>query len=63
MTSCVPTTVQLQTKSSTSYFRLMCAIILDGEVAGLAVQNWINEVLHLIVFWPKGFYVLSFIYL
>lgn len=45
-------------KSSTSYFRLMCTIILDWEVTDLAVQNWINEVLHLIVFWPKSFYVL-----
>lgn len=41
----------------------MCSIVLDGEVTGLAVQNWINQVLYLIVFWPKSFYVLSFIYL
>jgi len=37
----------------------MGAVILDGEVTGLAAQNRINEVLHLIVFWLKGFYVLS----
>lgn len=37
------------------YFRLMCTIILDWEVTDLAVQNWINGVLHLIVFWPKSF--------
>lgn len=59
--TCVPTTAQLETKRRTSCFRLVCAIILDGEVAGLAVQNWIN-ILRLIASWPKGFYVL-FIYL
>lgn len=36
----------------------MCAIILEWEFADLAVQNWINEVLHLIAFSPKSFYIL-----
>lgn len=56
--SCSHSSSATKRKSRTSYFRLMCAIILDWEVTDLAVQNWINEVLHLIVFWPNSFYVL-----
>lgn len=56
--SCSHSSAATKRKSRTSYFRLMCAVIQDWEVTDLAVQNWINEVLHLIVFRPKSFYIL-----
>lgn len=45
-------------KVELAYFRLMGAVFLDWEVTDLAIQNWINEILHLIVFWPKSFYII-----